>query len=330
MNNFPCLVKEDFIKNNIYECGVCSSSINQYCSHTTVGYGPCLIRNNEISMNGCIYKTAASAYEVSNRGTKNEEVLLNSKERQIYQDEYSKWLQIKGLKESRKEWAPCGYYDQLNIARNASHSIFNYAMFLTLLPNEEIIPPRQLLVLDEGHLLETEIVNLTSFILSKSKWRKYIPGFSIIDYGYYDSIEAWIDFLVQLEAKMLALLGDLLKIKELVLFRKQKYNYKSTRIIKRITNTKITDFIAGEKEEEKLKDDAANNDNEIGLQDSIAEFFSKKINSKDLEDQARLDTETLTLQIDKMLSNSKNWIVYDIKKMIILTMMMCLQLSLKC
>src|SRR4051794_39258550 len=69
MNNFPCLVKEDFIKNDVYKCGACSSSINQYCFHTTVDYGPCLIRNNEISMNGCIYKAAVSAYEVSNRGT---------------------------------------------------------------------------------------------------------------------------------------------------------------------------------------------------------------------------------------------------------------------
>jgi ATP-dependent DNA helicase DinG len=116
---------------------------------------------------------------------------------------------------------------------------------------------------------------------------------------------------------MLVLLGDPLKIKELVLLRKQKYNYKSTSIIKRITNTKITHFIGGggEEEEQKLKDDdAANNDNEIERHDSIAEFSSKKIDSKDLEAQAILDIGTLTAKIDAMLSNPKNWIVYNIKK----------------
>ena len=95
--------------------------------------------------------------------------------REKYQHEYSKWLQTKNLKESRKEWIPCGYYDQLIIARNASHSIFNYPMFLTLLPSEKIIAPREILILDEGHLLETEVLNLAGYIISKNKWRKYLP-----------------------------------------------------------------------------------------------------------------------------------------------------------
>jgi hypothetical protein len=44
-------------------------------------------------------------------------------------------------------------------------------MFLALLPSEKKIGPRDLLVLDEGHLLEAEVLSLISFILSKSKWR---------------------------------------------------------------------------------------------------------------------------------------------------------------
>ena len=151
--------------------------INAYCSHTTVAYGPCLISNNEIAKNGCIYKPSLSAYEVIDRGTKYEQVLMSNKIKEIYQHEYSKWLQTKDLKESRKEWIPCGYYDQLNIAKNASHSILNYPMFLTLLPSEKIIAPREILILDEGHLLETEVLNLTGYIISKNNWRKYLPRF---------------------------------------------------------------------------------------------------------------------------------------------------------
>jgi hypothetical protein len=52
---------------------------------------------------------------------------------------------------------------------------------------------------------------------------------------------------------MLALLGDVQKIKELFISRKQEYNWKSNGIIKtkRNTNTKITDFfVDGEKFED--------------------------------------------------------------------------------
>ena len=41
-NNFPCLVKEDFIKNRMYQCGICISDNANECYHTTVEYGPCM------------------------------------------------------------------------------------------------------------------------------------------------------------------------------------------------------------------------------------------------------------------------------------------------
>jgi hypothetical protein len=236
MNNFPCLIKEDHIRNDEYKCGTCSSGyaskrrIKPYCSHTTVDYGPCLTRHSEIALNGCIYKPKVSEYEVIDRGTKHELVFMNAHSKEIYQKEYSKWLQTKNLKESRMEWTPCGYYDQLNIARSASHSIFNYSMFLALFSNEKIIPPRDLLILDEGHLLETEVLNFTVFTLSRNRWRKYLPGFSIVN---CEDIEMWIDFLIQLEAKMLAVLGDVQRIKELFVLRRQRYNWESANIIKK-------------------------------------------------------------------------------------------------
>jgi ATP-dependent DNA helicase DinG len=318
MDNFSCLIKEDFINNGIYTCGACSSSnymrkrTNAYCLHTTVDYGPCLTRNSEIARNGCIYKPAVSEYEVSDRETRNEQVFLNSQTKEIHQHEFFKWFQAKDLAENRKEWIPCGYYDQLNVARNASHSVFNYSMFLSLLPNKRIILPRKLLVLDEGHLLETEMLKFTSFILSKNKWRKYLPDFSLINSC---DIEMWTDFLIQLEAKMLALLGDVQKIKELFLQRKQKYHWNSINIIKtkRIVNTRITEFFATNEREENLGHNNASDEIEE-LEDTIAQYLTKQISSEDLANQAILDTNRLTQIIDAILSNPKNWIISDIKK----------------
>ena len=43
-NNFPCLVKEDFIRNGIYKCGSCYNSSDVHeCYHTPVEYGPCMM-----------------------------------------------------------------------------------------------------------------------------------------------------------------------------------------------------------------------------------------------------------------------------------------------
>jgi ATP-dependent DNA helicase DinG len=319
-SNFPCLIKEDQFKNGIYECRTCSSSgytskrINAYCYHKTVDFGPCFTSNSDIALNGCIYKPAVTKYEVINKGTKDEQVFMNNQTKETYQYEYSEWLQAKSLKERRKEWIPCGYFDQLNIARNASHSIFNYSMFLRLLPREKKITPRELLILDEGHLLEAEILNLTGFILSKNKWRKYLPSFTIINCG---DIEIFLDFLIQLEAKMLTLLGDAQKIKELLVLRKQKYNWNSINLIKinKITVTKITDFFTPEGRENLKEDAISNNTNDEleELEDDIAEYLGKKISSRELAEQAILDTENLTMLIDSILTNPKNWIVSDIK-----------------
>jgi Rad3-related DNA helicase len=40
-NNFICVVKDDFMRNGTYKCGLCASKVEQ-CYHTTADYGPCL------------------------------------------------------------------------------------------------------------------------------------------------------------------------------------------------------------------------------------------------------------------------------------------------
>lgn len=52
MSEFHCLVKEDLISSELFECGICGGSSNNSrtksmlaraaeCSHTTTVYGPC-------------------------------------------------------------------------------------------------------------------------------------------------------------------------------------------------------------------------------------------------------------------------------------------------
>jgi ATP-dependent DNA helicase DinG len=107
---------------------------------------------------------------------------------------------------------PCKYYDQLNVALTSSHSIFNYANFLAflilepLMP-EVLLPPRELLILDEAHRLEEEIVKFTGISISKRRWKRYIPNFEIVDYGY-NEVEKWIDFLTDLETRIFNLTQD--------------------------------------------------------------------------------------------------------------------------
>ena len=89
-----------------------------------------------------------------------------------YQKQYSQWSASKESKDKR--WRPCEYFDQLNMALTSSHSIFNYSIFLALLPYKKSLTERELLVLDEGHLLETEIVKFRGLTISKRRWKRYI------------------------------------------------------------------------------------------------------------------------------------------------------------
>jgi hypothetical protein len=60
-------------------------------------------------------------------------IFIESNAKKHYQKEYSQWLPIQTLKEQREEWKPCEYFDQMNKALTASHSILNYSIFLSLL-----------------------------------------------------------------------------------------------------------------------------------------------------------------------------------------------------
>ena len=303
-SNFPCLVKEDFIKNGIYQCGICVSDNANECYHTTVEYGPCMT-NESFKDIGCKYRSFLKDYKVSNKGTKNEQVFIDENSRNYYQKEYSDWLHLKNLKE-KGSWKPCEYFDQLNAALTSSHSIFNYSIFLGLLPNRKSLPERELLVLDEGHLLETETVKFRGLTISKKRWKRYIHDLKIIDYGY-DDIGNWIDFLIQLETNMLALTGNSSMAESLAIERKVKYNYWKG---EENSNNKNRKKIIS-------ASDLFDSDEEIVQKYDGDESISKKLATNlgdELAVDAIRDAERLTRTINNILANQKNWIISDIKK----------------
>jgi ATP-dependent DNA helicase DinG len=201
-NNFPCEVKYDFIKNGTYKCGLDSDS--EKCRHTAADYGPC-INNESFKNGGCKYRTLLKYYKINNKGTREEEVFIDLDAKNSYQNEYFEWSYLENLREELRVWRPCEYYHQLNIALASSHAILNYSLFLALLTNRrKILPLRDLLILDEVHRLEEEIVKFTEISISKRRWKRYIPDFKILNYGFND-IESWISFLIELEERMFVL-----------------------------------------------------------------------------------------------------------------------------
>jgi Rad3-related DNA helicase len=303
MSNFPCLVKEDFIKNGTFRCGVCVSDDVNECYHTTVEYGPCM-SNESFKDSGCKYRTFSKDYKISNKGTTIENVFIDYDITNYYQKEYSQWLHLENLRGKRRAWRPCEYFDQLNAALTSSHSIFNYSNFLALLPNKKVLPPRKLLVLDEGHLLETEIVKYRGVSISKRRWKRYIPNLKIIDYGY-DDIEKWIDFLIELETDMLGLIGNSQLVESLSISRRVKYNWKNNMSAKLKSKNKKRVVGASEIFE---------SDEQIA--DKYDENISKRSSSigEELAVEAMRDTEKLTRAINNILSNTKNWIVSEIRR----------------
>ena len=191
-NNFACEVKDDFIRNHTYKCNPCGLRMSA-CPHTTVEYGPCMSDDDF----GCNYKTLLKDYAAINKGTKEERIILAEGR---YRNNYFEWSHLNNLKEDViRDWRPCEYFHQLNIALAASHSILNYSMFFAIMNKK--LPSRELLILDEAHMLETEIVRFRGISISQRKWRKYIPDLRIDDHGY--DVEGWLGFLDDLREMML-------------------------------------------------------------------------------------------------------------------------------
>jgi ATP-dependent DNA helicase DinG len=157
------------------------------------------------------------------------------------------------------------------------------------LASKKVLPSRDLLILDEVHLLETEIVKFRGPSISKRKWKRYIPTLEMVDYGY-DDIEKWIEFLIDLETKVLNLTGHDLMTESLSLYRKTKYNWTSQKAPR--NNKKIV-----------AASELFESDKEIAEKYDIDFFRGSPTISEELAVEALRDTGKLTETINNILSN---------------------------
>jgi Rad3-related DNA helicase len=238
MGNFSCLVKEDFILNKSYVCSSCNIDQRQNnfyqhskeCKHTTVSHGPCRDKSTAFAHikkecsaclassisetgdgkidfhNGCRYRTYPEDYELVFPNTDKEDVFMNS----VIQSEYQKystekggtdgWMHLENINpttNTRCFFTPCEYYDQLNKGKLASHTIFNYANFLIFVKSQNL-ERRKLLILDEGHQIEKQVVEDVGISISKRTLQKYIDPVLLekTEYTYEDDISTtWLKLL---------------------------------------------------------------------------------------------------------------------------------------
>lgn len=295
--NFLCRVKEDFVESNKYLCPSCNSKTQMECKHTSCEYGPCL-SDESMEGSGCKYRTFINDYKIDDKGKENERIFISRDKIQSYKNEYSDWIHLQNFNNPR-EWNPCYYFDQLFQALKASHSIFNYSIFLSLLSNKNMMQQRDLLVLDEAHLLETEIVKFRGLSISKKRWRRYIHDFKMIDHGY--DMHGWLEFLINLERTILVSIGYESLVQSLAKERKVKYGYDSTNKSKP-RNKRIVSA------SELFEDDAS-------LELNVRSENGKNLDvDKELLIEIVQDIDKLTRTINNILSNPNNWIVSEVHK----------------
>jgi Rad3-related DNA helicase len=158
---------------------------------------------------------------------------------------------------------------------------------------------RELLVLDEAHLLETEIVKFRGLSISKKRWRRYIHDFKMTDHGY--DMNGWLEFLIDLERTILVLIGYDSLVPSLVKERREKYGYDSAKKSKS-RNKRIVSA------SDLFEDDAS-------LELNIRTENGKNLDvDKELLIDIVQDIDKLTRTINNILSNPNNWIVSEVHK----------------
>ncbi|MGH9926656.1 MAG: hypothetical protein ACRD5B_14895, partial [Nitrososphaeraceae archaeon] len=314
--NFSCLAIEDLTKNEMYSCNACNnrrSGRNYYisydnCRHTTVEYGLCATREHgfENPDESCIYKPDLNHYMDFNRGTKEEQIIIPEELKIEYNKKLSKWSHIKRLPLPHNvSWQPCKYFDQLYQAYLSSISVWNYPMFFAHLASRDM-KSCQLLVLDEGHLLEKEIVEYASLIISNKRWRRYIPNLSINNVNLdCDDVKKWLPSLIKIEANLLLALGLDYEIEG---YAKKRY-FSCGYVAQEAGNAKITHFLNCEPE----KQDAANATSNMFPVEKYSNNNCYRITYPALRIEAERDLAKLSSVIDGILSNPKNWIVTENK-----------------
>ncbi len=218
------------------------------CRHRNVVYGPCrdgqpgfahLARDCGVCSgqdgfhDGCKYRTYSEDYELTYPNADKEDVSMSFSRLAEYQAHSTlrqgldRWMHLENVSgqeavEKRSQFTPCPYYDQLNKGRLASHTIFNYANFLIFIRAKKI-GARKLLVLDEGHQIENQLIEDVGISITKKTLQKYIPT-DLLEYTkftYDDDIETtWLKLLETLHSRIDESIADI-EISEIKIDAKQ-------------------------------------------------------------------------------------------------------------
>ncbi len=239
MGNYDCLAKEDFVLNKTYECGQCKIMPANFteCRHRNVVYGPCrdgqpgfahiardcgVCSGKDGFHDGCRYRTYSEDYEVAYPNTDKEDIsmrfsrIAEYQEHSTLRDGQDGWMHLANVSEQeaiekRSQFTPCLYYDQLNKGRLASHTIFNYANFLIFIRAKKI-GARELLVLDEGHQIENQLIEDIGISITKKTLQKYIPT-DLLEYTKFtyddDIATTWLKLLESLHSQIDKSIADI-------------------------------------------------------------------------------------------------------------------------
>lgn len=209
-SGYSCNLKNEQLNTGKYTCGSCREAKDlpygtevdyKSCFHKNVDKAPCVtdkdVMRDEFDRIDCIYKTELEDYSKSDVNTENELITIQplvqrAKEADFYHDQrvidFNDRLRELGKEEI--SWSPCVYYDQLNKAFNASHSVFNYSNFI-IFNFMDKLNARGVTIFDECHDIENQIIKFQEITLKQKYFDKYELG----DIPLYNTIDEYITFI---------------------------------------------------------------------------------------------------------------------------------------
>jgi ATP-dependent DNA helicase DinG len=159
----------------------------------------------------CLVPTRTGAFLQCDKGRCRADWKLNDCPHFLTFEEYDEHRRKQCGRESRcehlKDGALCLYYEQKWSGFETPSTVYNYPFFLSELKHVGDIPHRTLLVCDEVHDLERQLVGFASFTLKKSavsffhERARYGAKLSIPDMGK-DEPTAWLDVLLSLKEEL--------------------------------------------------------------------------------------------------------------------------------
>lgn len=144
----------------------------------------------------CPNKPAFEDYDCNNRGTKQEFIYYNHKTKEFYNKEGKK--ETTSPIENR-----CKYYEQKMVGLTSGHTIMNYSYFFSLFFYTDDLVKRNLLVFDEAHNIENQIIDFVSLYPRPNYYEKFHRqledylrnNIKLPQYPINDDFNLWLRYL---------------------------------------------------------------------------------------------------------------------------------------